>query len=93
MIRCANTGISCVIDAQGRIVQSLRNPDGTPFLEGILFGTVNVPRNPPITFYMRHGDWVAYASAAITALTLLLALTLHLIRPISPVSPIPPPHK
>ena len=93
LIRDANTGISCVIDAQGRIAQSLRNPDGTPFLEGILFGTVNVPRNPPITFYMRHGDWVAYASAAITALTLLLALTLRLIRPISPVSPIPPPHK
>jgi apolipoprotein N-acyltransferase len=66
LLRDANTGVTCIIDAEGRILQSLRNPNGTPFLEGILFGTVNVPRDPPTTLYIRYGDWVALLSVAVT---------------------------
>jgi apolipoprotein N-acyltransferase len=65
MVRDANTGITCIIDAEGRVTQSLRNEDGTPFLEGVLFGTMTVPRDPPTTFYIRYGDWVALVSVAV----------------------------
>ena len=65
LVRAANTGVTCIIDAEGRDTHDLRNADGTPFLEGILFGTVFVPRNPVCTFYTRYGDWVAYAAAGV----------------------------
>ena len=77
LVRAANTGVTCMIDSQGRILHSLLNPDGTPFLEGILFGTVYVPRNPVFTLYTRYGDWVAFASTAVS----LLAIGFRLIRP------------
>jgi apolipoprotein N-acyltransferase len=66
LVRDANTGVTCVVDAEGRVLQSLRDADGTPFTEGVLFGTIDVPRNPPITIYMRFGDWVAVLSLVCT---------------------------
>lgn len=74
LIRDANTGVTCIIDAQGRILHSLRNSDGSPFLEGVLFGTVDVPQAPVVTFYSRHGDWPAHAATLATALYLLWRL-------------------
>ena len=65
MVRDANTGITCIIDAEGRVTESLRDADGMPFLEGVLFGNVNVPRDPPTTLYMRYGDWVAVLSVMV----------------------------
>ena len=70
LVRDANTGVTCIIDAQGRILHSLRNADGTPFLEGVLFGTVQVPRDGPVTFYTRYGDWLAYAAAGIAGIAM-----------------------
>jgi apolipoprotein N-acyltransferase len=80
LVRDANTGVTCIIDAEGRVLQSLRSESGSPFQEGVLFGTVQVPRDPPTTVYMRWGDWVAYTAAAIT----LLATLTSLIGPIPP---------
>ena len=68
LVRDANTGVTCIIDAQGRILHALRNADGTPFLEGVLFGTVQAPRHGPVTFYTRFGDWLAYAAAGVAAM-------------------------
>jgi len=82
MVRDANTGVTCIIDAEGRVLQSLRSEDGSPFLEGVLFGTVQVPRDPPTTVYMQWGDWVVYLSLAVT----LLAAAASLIGPIGPTS-------
>jgi apolipoprotein N-acyltransferase len=56
MVRCANTGITCVIDHLGRVTQTLAAPDGDTFGEGVLFAEVPIPRNPPVTFYMRFGE-------------------------------------
>ncbi len=86
LLRDANTGVTCVIDAQGRILQSLRDANGVPFLEGILFGTLYVPRNPPTTLYIRFGDWLPLLSVAVT----LVTVALRLILPIPPITPIPP---
>ena len=57
MVRAANTGVSCFIDATGRILASLADPNGgSSFVEGCLPGEIAVPRHPPMTFYARHGD-------------------------------------
>jgi len=68
LIRDGNTGVTCIIDAEGRILHALRNPDGTPFLEGVLFGTVQAPRNGPVTVYTRWGDWVAYVATGVAGI-------------------------
>jgi apolipoprotein N-acyltransferase len=80
LLRDANTGVTCVIDAQGRVLQSLRDSNGSSFLEGILFGTLYVPRNPPATLYIRYGDWLPVLSAAIS----FVAFGFILLRPTGP---------
>ena len=72
LVRAANTGITCIIDSEGRTVLDLRNSDGTPFLEGILCGTVSVPRDGPLTFYTRFGDWLPIGSAIIALISLII---------------------
>jgi apolipoprotein N-acyltransferase len=67
LLRDTNTGVTCLIDAQGRVLQTLSNLDGSPFLQGILFGAAYVPRDPPVTLYIRYGDWLAILSVFITA--------------------------
>lgn len=66
MVRCANTGVTCVIDHLGRVVQTLQGPDGDTFGEGVLFATVDVPLEPPVTFYMRHGEAFSLACLALS---------------------------
>ena len=57
MVRAANTGVSCFIDASGRITARLADPStGSSFVEGCLPGEIAVPLHPPTTFYARHGD-------------------------------------
>jgi len=50
--RSANTGISCFINQRGEVLQSL-----TWWKRGALIGTLNL--NNRITFYSRHGDYIA----------------------------------
>lgn len=64
MVRAANTGVSCLIDTTGSSGRSgdsgaareLRGEDGTPFVEGHLFGRLRVPREPTTTLYAVVGD-------------------------------------
>lgn len=60
LLRVANTGVTCVIDRYGRILQVLQDADGSTFLEGVLFSEIAVPRDPTQTFYTQHGDWFSY---------------------------------
>jgi apolipoprotein N-acyltransferase len=59
LIRVANTGVTCAIDRFGRVTQTLQNGEGDTFIEGVLFGKVTVPIQPPKTFYTRYGDLFA----------------------------------
>ena len=43
MVRAANTGVTCVIDRFGRIVNQLQNDQGDTFIEGVLFAHLDVP--------------------------------------------------
>lgn len=66
LLRCANTGVTCTIDRDGRITHALRSPDGRHFLQGILFSTLLLEEAGPLTFYTRNGDLLSFAACAIT---------------------------
>ena len=56
LVRAANTGVTAFIDPLGRVANAFR-PDGTPFAEGVLAQTIQVPpATAPQTFYTRHGE-------------------------------------
>lgn len=64
MVRCANTGVSCIIDTAGGVMddvtkrmQVLTDGDGGIFTDGNLFGHARVPVNPRWTLYALAGDW------------------------------------
>ncbi len=63
VVRCANGGISCVIDPYGRIIAQTQ------------FGTKDVlvkevrPKSG-LTFYTKHGDWVGKSSVIVLCIAL-----------------------
>ncbi|MBX9742751.1 MAG: apolipoprotein N-acyltransferase [Chthoniobacterales bacterium] len=74
MLRVANTGVTCVIDRFGRVIEILQAPDGSTFLEGILATQWNVPANPTTTFYTKHGDLFAKGCLGIMLVSLMVFL-------------------
>ncbi len=57
MVRAANTGVTCVIDRFGRVVNTLQGAEGDTFSRGFLLDhQVAVPRIAPQTFYTRNGN-------------------------------------
>src|SRR5215475_5500110 len=77
MIRAANTGVTCFINQFGRITQILRDDTGSTFAEGVLAGETNVPTEPELTFYVRHGELFAKACSAITLVSILVLLAMR----------------
>lgn len=65
--RSANTGVSAFIDAQGRIVTSLGYEK-----QGALKGSVGL--NSELTFYSKHGDYIADLSKHGFAVLLILSI-------------------
>ena len=63
MIRCANTGITCVIDEFGNLSSdppALVDPQtNSPFIAGGFPIEVAVNVNPRMTIYAKYGDWFA----------------------------------
>ena len=70
MVRCANNGVTSVIDHLGRVRQKLEGPDGDVFGEGIMVAEVAIPTAPPTTFYMRFGELFSGLCLAATAVAL-----------------------
>jgi apolipoprotein N-acyltransferase len=66
LLRVADTGVTCLIDRFGRITDTLHDPEGGTFVDGILQATVSVPLHPVTTFYTRHGELFAQACLAVT---------------------------
>jgi len=67
MVRSANTGVTCVIDRFGRVVQKLEDEKGDTFSEGVLFANVNVPIYSQATFYTRNGEFFSLVCLATSA--------------------------
>ena len=83
LLRCTNTGLTCWIDAQGRLREIFRDSRGSVYGPG--FMTAEIPLLTPgeghsRTFYNLHGDWFGWACVGITALNLLRRLAVHLSR-------------
>lgn len=62
VFRCANGGISCIIDPWGRIISKIK-PDSD---ESYLLGELNLRSGG--SFYTRFGDYLPWACLAITVL-------------------------
>jgi len=68
LVRCANNGVTCWIDASGRVQEFLKNDKGNVHRIGAL--TVEIPLLTPgekraRTFYNRHGDWFGWACGGV----------------------------
>jgi apolipoprotein N-acyltransferase len=67
LARCANTGLTLLVDSHGRITRDL-----PVFTTGVLVGPLGVPGRP--TPFTRWGDWPgALACAAVLALAVIAA--------------------
>ena len=75
LARCANNGITCLIDRHGRVTELLTDRNGDVHGQGTL--TVDVPLldEPANAFYHRHGDLFGWACVALTALAAVRRVT------------------
>ncbi len=71
LVRCCNNGLTCWIDAQGRLREVLRDRAGSVYGLGYLRVQVPVPpanTGHALTFYTRHGDVFGWACVGVTVL-------------------------
>ena len=71
LVRCCNNGVTCWIDAHGRVREIFRDNSGSVYGMGAL--TINLPlqKHAP-TFYNRHGDWFGWGCFGIAAIVLVI---------------------
>ncbi len=65
-VRCANTGVSAVVNRHGTVLdrakggrQVVENESGSHLARGWRYATAYVPEGAPLTLYARFGDWFA----------------------------------
>jgi len=59
IFRCANYGVSCIIDLHGRVIKKLTPESDEKYLAG------NVTLHPEGTFYSKHGDYLPWTCLAV----------------------------
>jgi len=77
LIRCCNNGLSCWIDAYGRVRQILRDDRGSVYGVGYLRAEIPVLAAGgmhALTYYTRHGDVFGWTCAAFAGLLLVILL-------------------
>jgi len=73
VVRCGNTGISCIIDPVGRVIERVRDDSGNDvFVPGILFGSITPAFSN--TFYTRHGNWLVWGCIFFSGIVLLVSV-------------------
>jgi cobalamin biosynthesis protein CobD/CbiB len=73
-VRAANTGVTCFVNRYGRVTQVLQDANHSTFTEGVLSGTVEVPRSSQLTFYTQHGELFAEICTGLTILFIVLRM-------------------
>jgi apolipoprotein N-acyltransferase len=68
MIRCANTGISCVIDQNGTVTDRFLDPTGREIDVGGIFARTLAFYPARGTLYERWGDWIILISALVSVM-------------------------
>jgi predicted amidohydrolase len=75
LLRCANNGLTCWIDPQGRI-REIEHEGGSIYGPGFI--TPKIPLRAPgdrtRTIYNRYGDWFGWSCCAVSGILLLFAL-------------------
>ena len=73
LVRCSNNGLTCWIDAQGRLRDVFRDNRGTVYGTGFLLAEIPIAasQGQELTFYARHGDWFGWGCVAIGAILLI----------------------
>ena len=74
MVRAANTGVTCFVNRFGRVTQVLLDSKGSQFTEGVLSGTIAVPKNGELTFYVRHGELFAEVCGVLATFFLIVRI-------------------
>jgi apolipoprotein N-acyltransferase len=66
LVRCANTGISCIIDPCGRVLDRVKDENGKDvFVRGYVTGEI-IPLQSN-SLYTRYGDWFAWLCVIVSA--------------------------
>lgn len=86
MVRAANTGVTCFVNEFGRVTQILQDENGSTFAEGVLSGTVNVPIDRTVTFYVRHGELFAQLCGVVTLIAVAILVWRTSAPPATPKS-------
>jgi apolipoprotein N-acyltransferase len=82
LVRCTNTGVSCFIDPNGRIIGRVKDSTGKDiFVRGVLTETIVATESNGI--YTRYGDWLAWLCVIFTTGFLITAI----LRPMITRSP------
>jgi apolipoprotein N-acyltransferase len=73
LVRCSNNGLTCWMDAQGRMRDVFRDSRGTIYGPGYLLAEIPLAagREHPVTFYTRHGDWFGWGCVGIAGIWLI----------------------
>jgi apolipoprotein N-acyltransferase len=72
VLRSSTTGVSCIIDPQGRITKRVQDSQQRDVnIDGLIVGDIQVSSER--TFYTKYGDWFVYA-LFISMLTICLLL-------------------
>jgi len=68
LVRCGATGITCVVQPDGKIIHQ-QPPQSVETV------VVDIPiaKNPPLTIYTRFGDWFAYLCTVFTVAAFIFA--------------------
>lgn len=80
MLRVANTGVTCMIDRFGRITHQLEDDHGNTFFEGMMAASWELPSNPSLTFYSRHGDLFSKGCLGVMLMSILIFICSLLMR-------------
>lgn len=76
LVRCTNNGLTCWVDAQGRIREIFRDPAGTIYGPGVL--TIELPlplkSDNSLPFYNRHGDIFGWSCALVAGIQAVVGL-------------------
>ncbi len=77
LIRCSNNGLTCWVDAHGRLRQVFRDDRGTVYGAGFMTAEIPLPaagEHHARTFYNRHGDWFGWCCVGIAGAVLALRI-------------------
>jgi apolipoprotein N-acyltransferase len=73
LVRCCNNGVTCWIDASGRVREIFRDKTGSVYGAGAM--TIDLPvQNHAQTFYNRHGDWFGWMCVGIASVLLVIKI-------------------